>query len=322
MVIEKIKHVTERMATEVPKLPLYVSAYGLMSGLMIEYDRIFLRPKSKAYRKAIYRSTEKILKPVLEDNSKIKITPKKKLEKIPVWVCWYQGEDKMPELVKMCFCQLQRMVPDSAEVHLITLKNYQEYVDIPQALIEKFERNIISYAFFSDILRYFLVLNYGGMWIDSTIYVSSPILEEQLNAQYYTMKMHRELCPHEACEGLWTNFCFAAQAGSELCAFVCKALCFFGGKNYPIPDYVFLDYILMAGYNNNPAIKYLVDDVHYNNEYVWVLKDVLEEVWNEKKYLDITKNNMFHKLAHQVLYRKEVNSEKTFYGVLCKNSTC
>ena len=30
--------------------------------------------------------------------------------KIPVWVCWWQGEDSMPELVKMCYTRLKQVI--------------------------------------------------------------------------------------------------------------------------------------------------------------------------------------------------------------------
>ena len=65
--------------------------------------------------------------------------------KIPVWVCWWQGEDSMPELVKMCYARLKQVIDsEKMEIHLITLDNYKKYVTFPEHVTQKFEQKIIK----------------------------------------------------------------------------------------------------------------------------------------------------------------------------------
>lgn len=49
--------------------------------------------------------------------------------------------EQMPEIVRMCHERLKQRIPqDKAELHLITLDNYRDYVELPPHIIEKFEK--------------------------------------------------------------------------------------------------------------------------------------------------------------------------------------
>lgn len=326
MIISKISHVAKRMIEELKHLPNNLSEFGFTASMYIANDHIFLRPKSERYISAIYDWTEKFLEPILDKykvgDSPLPVKPAKSLDKIPIWVCWFQGEEAMPELVKICFRQLRKCIPeDKAEIHLITLDVISDYISLSENIQRKFRDGVITYAFFSDVIRYHLLRDYGGMWIDATIYVSEAIPDEWFSSAYYTMRMHKEQCLHEACEGLWTNFCFAGEKGNLVFRYVCDALEYFLNKKNNIPDYVFLDYILMAGYHNIPQMREIIDSVPFNNENVWALKNELNNQFDMDRYKEIIESNIFHKLAHQALYPKKTNSGvDTFYGYLYKKS--
>ena len=48
-------------------------------------------------------------------------------ETAPIWVCWWQGEEQMPELVKQCYKLLKRY-SGRHPVKLLTKDNYQKYI--------------------------------------------------------------------------------------------------------------------------------------------------------------------------------------------------
>ena len=87
-----------------------------------------------------------------------------------IWVCWFQGIDNAPLLVKKCYNRLLEVF-GSDRVVLLTQDNFFDYVDIPDFIIKKWEKGIITYAHFSDVLRIFLLSKHGGTWIDSTVYI-------------------------------------------------------------------------------------------------------------------------------------------------------
>lgn len=88
-----------------------------------------------------------------------------------VWVCWLQGMDNAPPLVQRCFRSLQENLPDR-EIILLTEENYRSYVTFPAHIQQKIDSGIITRTHFSDLLRLELLLNYGGTWIDATVFCS------------------------------------------------------------------------------------------------------------------------------------------------------
>lgn len=90
-----------------------------------------------------------------------------------IWWCWLQGYEQAPELVKGCYRSLNKL---NRPIQIITKDNYNEFVSIPQVLIDKWEQGIISNTHFSDILRIALLTERGGTWIDSTVYCSDNAL--------------------------------------------------------------------------------------------------------------------------------------------------
>jgi hypothetical protein len=91
-----------------------------------------------------------------------------------IWVLWYQGIDNAPEIVRACVRSIRNHAGDS-EVILLTSANLSDYILLPDFVIEKYKRGIITSANFADILRYSLLALYGGIWMDATIFLSGPV---------------------------------------------------------------------------------------------------------------------------------------------------
>ena len=87
----------------------------------------------------------------------------------------------MPELVKMCFKRLKDTLPaDITELHLITFDNYKDYVTFPAHIEQKFKEKKITMTTLSDILRFCLLSEYGGFWIDATVFFTGEFPKEFL----------------------------------------------------------------------------------------------------------------------------------------------
>ncbi|WP_228705710.1 capsular polysaccharide synthesis protein, partial [Klebsiella pneumoniae] len=55
---------------------------------------------------------------------------KSKVNKI--WICWLQGEDNAPDIVKKCIENIRVHNSEKFEIYIITWDNYKEYVQIPK----------------------------------------------------------------------------------------------------------------------------------------------------------------------------------------------
>ena len=75
-----------------------------------------------------------------------------------IWIFWSQGLPNAPELVKACYDSICNNMHDY-EIKFLDAENLSRYVEIPQFIMNKYERGIISHAHFSDYLRVALLTN-------------------------------------------------------------------------------------------------------------------------------------------------------------------
>ena len=124
-----------------------------------------------AERERCYRKLKRKYKKILINDKSINIDKKKEEKSNKIWICWFQGIENAPELVKACYNSVVKNYNDK-EIIVLTEENYKQYVDIPEYILEKWEKGYITFAHFSDILRIELLSKYGGLWLDSTIFAT------------------------------------------------------------------------------------------------------------------------------------------------------
>ncbi len=91
-----------------------------------------------------------------------------------IWVCWLQGEENAPDVVKICLESLRRWC-DEYKIIVLTNDNIKNYVDIPDYIYRKKTEGKITNTQFSDILRLALLSAHGGMWIDATVLLTNKL---------------------------------------------------------------------------------------------------------------------------------------------------
>lgn len=240
-------------------------------------------------------------------------------EEITIWICWLTGFKTMPEIVRICYDSVLKSVPsEKVVVKLITEQNYSDYVSVPSYIIEKYSQHIISPAHFSDILRFCLLSQYGGMWLDATVYVSDTISDSYLNVRYYTQKTKdRSRYPYEPSHAQWCGFIWAGCKGNLLFSFVRDGLFEYWKKYNTIIDYIFFDYIILTAYNGVPSIQRMMELQEPNNEHIWSLWDNMNRGFDNKTFSEICEKNVFHKLSYKrKLNERTIDGKITFYGYL------
>ena len=119
------------------------------------------------YLKKLRKQYQDVLKSFSYDKVSIKDDKSNK-----VWVCWFQGMDNAPPIVKKCVQSISEQVGNE-NLTIITMDNIEDYVTLPKYIVEK--KGIISNTHLSDILRLELLINYGGLWLDATTFVTGEI---------------------------------------------------------------------------------------------------------------------------------------------------
>lgn len=321
-ILSRAKNLMGRFAQESREFPARLEEYGLKVACAAYLDGLVPPEKHRFYIRTIENYVDQYMESLLQQYRKCEPDhfqgPKN--SKVPVWCCWWQGEEQMPELVKMCHARLKQVLPaDKAELHLITLYNYRDYVDIPAHIIDKFQQKIITMTTMSDILRFALLEKYGGYWLDATVFFSGAIPEEYFSGEFYCQRMvhNTELAKREACRGNWCGFSMAGPKGCIVFRYMNQAFSRWWNHYNSIIDYVLIDYLLWSGYKHIPAIRKVIDRVPDNNEDIFDMYQVLNQPYSPALLERLTKRNVMHKLTYKMdLFKTTPEGEQTLYGYL------
>ena len=242
----------------------------------------------------------------------------KDLDEIPqdrkIWVMWWQGEENAPSLVKHCIDSIRRNA-NGAEVIIITKNNFKQYADIPDYIIEKNKKGILSFAQLSDIMRIFLLSKWGGLWLDATIYVSKPIPKEIFKMQFYTQHTSLKKTPFVQNDRIHC-FIMGGIPNSKILLYAREFFTEYWKEHNVVIDYYFLDYMLMLAYWNFDDIHKMIDDLPYTSETLYSLVNELSHPYCKETLDKILEDNLFSKLNWHKEYPVTKKSVKTNYAVL------
>lgn len=321
-IAQRAVHFWERIRRESSSFPMRWSVYGPKIACLTFLDGIIPPGKHTWYIKAVSEYVDNYLQDLVDEyNSQEDAVHERVLnEKVPIWCCWWQGESQMPELVKMCHERLKQVIPmDRAQLLLITMDNYRDYVELPEHILDKFERGIITMTTMSDVLRFALLAKYGGYWLDATVFFTGDIPVAYFETDFFCQRMtgNTAYIKREACGGNWCGFSMAGVKDCVIFRFMNDAFSKWWRDHDSIIDYVLIDYMLLTGYRYVPAIRRIIDQVPDNNEDIFEMYQVLNQPYSEALYNRLTKRNVMHKLTYKMELKKSVEANRlTLYGYL------
>lgn len=230
-------------------------------------------------------------------------------EKTPIFVCWWQGEENAPEIVRICIESIRRNAQGHPVV-LITKSNWDEWTDIPAFILKKVETQRISFTHFSDILRMHLLARHGGLWLDATMFVANPISEIIFSQPYWTI--HRKV-QNSITKGRWTGYCQAGQPNALIHSFCRDFFISYWKKYNRLIDYFLIDYVMDIGYRNLPHMKQLIDSVAPSNQKVLDLDRSFHLVYDQEAYRELVCSQTFFKLNWKRTYPTDIDGKATMY---------
>lgn len=275
----------------------------------LQFVRDFIiRDGMRFYGKVEYKKNEEIkrflktdLQPVIQEfkNYNIKKEPYSTLN---IWVFWGQGFEKSPELVKICLKRLEQVSVQNDNYNIIKLDltNYINYVKLPPNIVALYEAGKLSVVNFSDILRVALLNKYGGIWVDSTVFISSNMIDIGTSSIYTVKhKLYKE--NEHICKGMWSTFFLVASESNVLFSYLRNAFYAYCEKHDFFINYFLIDCLIAIGYEEIPTIKMEIDSISVNNTGVFDLLRTLENDndFNFFELQEILSNNSIHKLAYQ-----------------------
>lgn len=228
-----------------------------------------------------------------------------------VWVCWMQGLEQAPALVQRCYRSLQDNLKGK-EIVLLTESNFDQYVHIPEFIIEKLHKGIITRTHFSDILRLELLIQQGGTWIDATVFCSGgDIPKYMMEDEFFIFQKVKPGSDGSAINmsswfmSAWSNHKFLLATRELLYAY--------WRKNDRIIDYFLLHLFMMI------VKDYYMEEwkqiIPYPNSLPHVLQLMQFEKFDRRRWDAACKASPFHKLTYKVK-EEDTRKEGTFYDVI------
>lgn len=232
-----------------------------------------------------------------------------------VWMCWWQGLDSAPEMVRACVDSVRRNVGDR-EVIVITDNNLDEYVDIPGWAFDKQRAGIMSRTHMSDLLRLALLADHGGTWLDATFWCSGSISGAPYSASLWTIKRPDYLHASVAC-GEFANYSLGCNVLNRYIFATLRDfyLEYWKQEDFLI-DYLLTDYLIVLAQRHCPAIAKAFEMVVPNNPLCDELIKVLGEPFNPEEWMRMRSDTQLFKLTWKQSFPKERGRKKTFYGAL------
>ena len=251
-----------------------------------------------------------------------------------IWFMWWQGVENMPEVIRI---NHEALLQNAGELNVVFVdeKNYQQWIQLPDYILNKVENGIISITHLSDLLRSLLLSEYGGLWLDATIHVTKPI-KNLSDLTYWSPKWMIEKNQkkrYKLWNGLW-DISTVKDLTLTQCMGVwysCKSNPIFQclsefwleyWKNGNDKPYYWTTEVFLIGcmYDRIDVVKKQIDDLGENNARIFDLALIINKPFDDKKFLQYFSNTNYFYLRWKSDYVEYTHSGKlTLYGNLKRN---
>ena len=234
-----------------------------------------------------------------------------------IWMFWWTGIDDAPDIVKISVNSV-RAHANQFEVCVLDRDNYQDYVGLPEHIIEKHDRGLITHAMFSDILRITLLSLYGGVWIDATVLCLRELPEFLKTIEFYSGKAYDIRSTHVS-KSRWTSYFLAGSADFRLLR-EARNLLYTYWHLYDIQiDYLLIDYVLEYIRIKDPYVRRTMNRLPDNNLKRNEMFGSLNEPYSEELLMKFRDDETFiYKCSwrYGTFAETDENGIMTFYGFL------
>lgn len=227
-----------------------------------------------------------------------------------IFIFWWDGFENAPAMVKGCLESVKRAY-NNYNILLISKDNYKEYTTIHPRIIDGFEKGKISIQTFSDILRFNLLYNHGGIWTDATIYYREKLnllenLEhksfESLNFSYTSSFLRYK---ETSCS--WSGFLIASRRHGLFIQTMNYIFEQYYLKYGSYDIYYFIDAAFMIckinGVDNN-----VLDKVQTTDENMFDLSRILNYEYYKSEFNNSTK------IPQKLSWFMKINSNKNYFS--------
>lgn len=226
-------------------------------------------------------------------------------EKERAFTIWYQGEENAPELVKSCFRSMRRNLRQ--ELVVLDADTIFDWITLPEYIVRKWKEGKIHNTQFSDICRVELLYQHGGLWLDATDFVTSPVPDYIMNEDFFLFLAGDKIRGSFA----YIQSCFIrARKGNPLMGVWREANFTYWKEENSKVNYFILHLLFLLCIQNNPiAIEEFRKMPQVVQDPTHRLWDHYNEQFDPKRFTELTKDAFFQKTSYKTKGLNELGPE-------------
>ena len=246
--------------------------------------------------------------------------PSTRREEAPIiWQYWESPDGTIPPLVQACLNSVEKYKGDKCKRIFLTPENVKDYVDIPQIFWDLKENGKIKTAFFSDILRTCLLIQNGGIWIDSTVLLTEELPSYITDADLFVFQNDLKI----DLDGLnMASYFISAKKDNKILKETLAALIqYWKENNFLVNYFTFLHTFTMITQASKENKELFSKVPFFNFLPVQQFQGELLNQFSEERWAEIKKISGIHKLTHKqsvLTKKKEIDTTGTFYEYIIK----
>lgn len=220
----------------------------------------------------------------------------KAAEEERIFTIWLQGEENAPNIVKACFRSIRRNCRQ--KLTILDSESLKDWIDLPDTIMRKWQEGKIKPAHFTDICRTELLYRHGGIWLDATAFVTSPVPDFIMNEDFFIFMSYGNLSGSYA---FIQNCFFRARKGSYLIKAWNTAIQTYWQYEDSTVDYFVHQLLFESVVENNPLARALFDKMPK------ISQDPTHALWwgyrdkpfNQAVFDEITSGSFFQKTEYK-----------------------
>ena len=233
-----------------------------------------------------------------------------------IWTLWLQGIDNAPPIVKACINSIKKY-SGGYEVIVLTEDTIHDYVTFPDFIIQKYKSGIIKSTHFSDLLRTLLLINYGGIWMDATVFLTKPIPQNIISSDFFMFQS--QLLKSEISPG--SSWFISTQKNSPILIKVFELLLNYWKKHNYLIHYFLFHITVGLIINCDNEAKTIWQNMFYKNNsdpHFLQLKKLFCP-FNQKMKDYIWDLSFVHKLTYKFSRNSPTELSGTFYRYILES---
>lgn len=233
-----------------------------------------------------------------------------------IWVCWWQGLEKSPDVVKSCIHSIQFSAKENPVV-IIDSKNVADYVDIPDWLNERVKEGKISRTNLSDFLRVSLLAKFGGLWLDSTFFCKPGFNFNECFCNTVWSIKRPEYLHCSVASGYFSGYSIhCSEEFRWFFAHVRELYLYYWKTHKILIDYLLIDYLIDFVIRHQTIAKKMFEQIPPNNDNCDELLKKINEPFNAEEWKKLSNNTGLFKLSWKMNLCNTINGKNTYYGKL------